>query len=157
MDSTIDSQSEEYSFPPSSSSLPPTPSTLRGRLDEEVPSLISKQKQTKVFLNVGGMTCAACSGTIERGLNSTDGVFSCKVSLLTESAEVLYDSTVISEEQVVEEIEDLGFDASVKVVSKACFIIFWSYQYLTPSFPEFSFPHDMVRAEPCLIPYSTFS
>ena len=65
----------------------------------------------KRFFSVQGMTCAACSGTIERALLSTRGVHSAKVALLTERCEVVYDPRVLSDEAIVGEIEDVGFEA----------------------------------------------
>lgn len=66
-----------------------------------------------MFLCVG-MTCAACSGTIERCLNDREGVFSAKVSLLTETCEVIFDSKVVDIDEIVEDIEDVGFDAELQ-------------------------------------------
>eukprot|EP00457_Paulinella_chromatophora_P000889 gb/GEZN01000890.1/.p1 GENE.gb/GEZN01000890.1/~~gb/GEZN01000890.1/.p1 ORF type:complete len:1087 (-),score=147.78 gb/GEZN01000890.1/:215-3475(-) len=105
-----------------SSSLPPTPtgstpSRVMAIPSREAKEMASPSNHRKIFLNVGGMTCAACSGTIERGLSSTDGVIYAKISLLTESAEVLFDPSVLKEEQVIEEIADLGFSASMKTIA----------------------------------------
>ena len=38
--------------------------------------------------NVTGMSCAACSGRVERAVLSVDGVKSCSVNLLTNSMNV---------------------------------------------------------------------
>lgn len=65
----------------------------------------------KRFLLISGMTCAACSGTVEKCLKLSEGVFSAKVSLLTNRAEVIFDSRIISIDEVCENIEDVGFGA----------------------------------------------
>ena len=67
--------------------------------------------RTKVFFRIGGMTCAACSGTIEKALRGTRGVHSAKIALLTERCEVVFDENVIKEKDIIGEIEDVGFEA----------------------------------------------
>lgn len=57
------------------------------------------------------MTCSSCSGTIERALLSTGGIYSAKISLLTERCEVVFDDRVITANKIIEEIEDVGFEA----------------------------------------------
>ena len=43
--------------------------------------------ETKLIdLQVGGMTCAACSSRVERGLKKLDGVSNVHVNLATEKA-----------------------------------------------------------------------
>eukprot|EP00808_Paulinella_micropora_P011436 g7840.t1 len=110
-----------------SSSLPSTPTGHKDRIAHTVVTTEAdtptRSGHKKIFLNVGGMTCAACSGTIERGLSSIDGVISAKISLITESAEVLFDPSVLSAEQIVEEVEDLGFTASLKAISSKGFLV----------------------------------
>lgn len=64
-------------------------------------------------LGVYGMTCASCSSTIERELAKIDGVKSIAVSLSTEKARIDYDPTKLGIRDLVEHIEDLGFDAVV--------------------------------------------
>ncbi len=64
-----------------------------------------------VLLPSLGMTCSACTGTIESALQSTKGILSARVSLLTEQAEIVYDRTIIQPQQIVDEIEAVGFDA----------------------------------------------
>jgi len=67
---------------------------------------------TKKFLNVEGMTCGACSSTVDKLLNNLNGVTTASVSLLMARAEVIYKKAVISLEDIIEEIEDIGFEAS---------------------------------------------
>lgn len=91
------------------------------------------------------MTCGACVSTIESGLNKGDGVVKAKVALLSEKAEVLYDShvcicvdvcvciwyictltylpydsiQVTSAEKLKDLIENLGYDATLLKVRLA--------------------------------------
>lgn len=64
-------------------------------------------------LKVGGMTCGACTSSVESGFQGVNGVGSVSVSLVMERAVVQHDPEVISTEQVAEIIEDRGFDAEV--------------------------------------------
>lgn len=69
-------------------------------------------KQVESTINVGGMTCAACSAAIERKLNKTDGVKSVAVSLVTNSASIKYDSDAITLSQIMGIIKKLGYEPS---------------------------------------------
>ena len=64
-------------------------------------------------LEVRGMTCASCVSTVERALNETPGVKSASVALITEVANVQYAPDKVSPSVLVEEIEDVGFDAKI--------------------------------------------
>lgn len=70
------------------------------------------QVQT-VRLRVGGMTCGACSASIEAALGANDGIESVSVALLAEEASVAFDAAVWTPERVAEAINDTGFDAEV--------------------------------------------
>lgn len=63
-------------------------------------------------LNVGGMTCAACSGSVTDALEAILGVQSVSVSLLTNEAKVVHGEDVDGGKLVLA-IEDCGFDALV--------------------------------------------
>lgn len=60
---------------------------------------------------ISGMTCAACSGRIERVLLKTNGVLSVNVNLTTEIASVEYDSEILDAEDIVLKVIKLGFGA----------------------------------------------
>eukprot|EP01119_Soliformovum_irregulare_P015408 TRINITY_DN4332_c0_g1_i1.p1 TRINITY_DN4332_c0_g1~~TRINITY_DN4332_c0_g1_i1.p1 ORF type:complete len:1017 (+),score=316.00 TRINITY_DN4332_c0_g1_i1:56-3106(+) len=68
---------------------------------------------TKLVLSVQGMTCAACVNTIESYVKSQKGVIRIAVGLLAERAEVTFDPSSISDAQVAEAINDLGFQATI--------------------------------------------
>lgn len=69
----------------------------------------------KIELSIDGMTCAACSGRIEKVLNKTAGIESANVNLTTEIATVHFDPEVISIDTIVDKIEHLGFGASTEI------------------------------------------
>ncbi|KAI1431824.1 heavy metal translocatin [Xylaria sp. CBS 124048] len=64
-------------------------------------------------LKVDGMTCGACTSSVEAGFKGVKGVSSVSVSLVMERAVVTHDPQQISAEQVKEIIDDRGFDADV--------------------------------------------
>ncbi len=63
-------------------------------------------------LKIGGMTCAACSGRIERVLQKLDGVSQVNVNLTTSIATVVFSEEIISLEDIIQRIIKLGFEAS---------------------------------------------
>eukprot|EP01084_Bolivina_argentea_P202155 345461_1 len=83
-------------------------------LDEESSS---SQLLDKKFLNIEGMTCGACSAMIQKLLTSLDGIESCSVSLMLKRAEVIIDPNMINLDDIIEEIEDIGFNASELLIS----------------------------------------
>ncbi|MBA3002833.1 MAG: heavy metal translocating P-type ATPase, partial [Desulfurivibrio sp.] len=73
--------------------------------------LVLPDKETKLALAIGGMTCASCSARIEKVVGGMEGVQSMQVNLATESAVVVFDPEVVSQRQIRESIERLGFTA----------------------------------------------
>ncbi|MGV3265541.1 heavy metal translocating P-type ATPase [Cytobacillus pseudoceanisediminis] len=63
----------------------------------------------EVHLPISGMTCAACSSRIEKGLNKLDGVQEASVNLALEKAAIKYNPEVTSVEAFEKKIEDLGY------------------------------------------------
>lgn len=63
----------------------------------------------EVHLPISGMTCAACSSRIEKGLNKLDGVQKVSVNLALEKAAIKYNPEVTSVEAFEKKIEDLGY------------------------------------------------
>lgn len=77
------------------------------------PLTIEKKMKSNTFI-VTGMTCASCSGAIENYFNNNlPGIVSCNVSLLTNKAVIFYDYEIIKPRKIIEEIEDLGFEAQL--------------------------------------------
>ncbi|RYP65810.1 hypothetical protein DL771_008111 [Monosporascus sp. 5C6A] len=64
-------------------------------------------------LRVGGMTCGACTSSVEAGFKGVDGVGNVSVSLVMERAVVMHDPGRVSTEQIRDIIEDRGFEAEV--------------------------------------------
>ncbi|MCJ1388698.1 hypothetical protein MMC18_001547 [Xylographa bjoerkii] len=64
-------------------------------------------------VSVEGMTCGACTSAVEGGFKDLAGLLQFNISLLAERAVVVHDPTKLSSDQIVEIIEDRGFDAKV--------------------------------------------
>ena len=62
---------------------------------------------------VSGMTCAACSGRVQRSLEKVPGVSSANVNLMTGAATVEFDPTATSPERLVETIRSTGYGAEL--------------------------------------------
>ncbi|KAF2791740.1 heavy metal translocatin [Melanomma pulvis-pyrius CBS 109.77] len=72
-----------------------------------------KQKTLTTTVSVEGMTCGACTSAIENGFRDVDGVYQFNISLLANRAVLVHDPAKLTEDQIVEIIEDRGFDAKV--------------------------------------------
>lgn len=60
-------------------------------------------------VQVAGMTCAACSARVERGLKKLHGVQDANVNLALEKAQITYDEKEVSPRALDEKIEALGY------------------------------------------------
>jgi P-type Cu+ transporter len=74
--------------------------------------VISKGTE-RIELTVSGMTCAACSGRVQRVLEQTPGVTEASVNLMTASATVEFDPARIDSGQLVETIRATGYGAEI--------------------------------------------
>jgi Cu+-exporting ATPase len=74
-----------------------------------------KSKHTTLTTTVAieGMTCGACTSAIESGFKDVDGLYQFNISLLANRAVIVHDSSKLTASQIVETIEDRGFDAEV--------------------------------------------
>lgn len=57
------------------------------------------------------MTCSSCTSTIESGLLGVPGILAVAISLATETCTIQFDRALIGPREMVERIEDMGFDA----------------------------------------------
>jgi P-type Cu+ transporter len=76
-------------------------------------------RNEKMDLDVFGMTCAACSTRIEKVLNKMEGMVSANVNLATESAAVEFNGALLSADEIIAKIQNLGYDAKEKVQREA--------------------------------------
>lgn len=79
-----------------------------------VAQLLEDTSSSKIILSVEGMTCSSCSSAVENGLEEVQGVTSARVNLMSHTAEIHYNSSVVGPRNIIEKVESLGFVASVQ-------------------------------------------
>ncbi len=71
-------------------------------------------KNTSVTLPVIGMDCASCSNIVNRAIKKTPGVTQSQVNLATEKAEFTYDPSIVSLEQINENVKKFGYSLNIE-------------------------------------------
>ncbi|KAJ3733432.1 Cu-transporting P-type ATPase [Lentinula guzmanii] len=79
-------------------------------IDKEI--ALDEPGPEKCELRIEGMTCGSCVEAIEGMLRPQAGIHSIKVALLAERGVIEFDPKQWSVEKIVEEISDIGFDAT---------------------------------------------
>ncbi|MCB2182954.1 MAG: heavy metal translocating P-type ATPase [Desulfobulbaceae bacterium] len=74
--------------------------------------LVQPRSEEEIHFAVGGMHCASCSSRIEKVVGDMEGVVSCQVNLATGEAKINIDPDKISQRELREKIEGLGFKAN---------------------------------------------
>ena len=69
--------------------------------------------QRKVTVVVDGMTCAACSGRVQRALEKSEGVGSANVNLMMRNATIEFDPARTSTDRLLATIRDTGYGAEL--------------------------------------------
>lgn len=69
--------------------------------------------QTNQKFSVTGMTCSACSASVEKALSKLDGVEEVNVNLLTNSMSVEYDNEIINDDKIIGAVTNAGYGASI--------------------------------------------
>ncbi len=73
--------------------------------------LIPPTRSEEINLHIYGMTCSSCTSTVENELSKMPGIKGVAVALATETAKVVFDHGLVGPREIVERIEELGFDA----------------------------------------------
>ena len=83
------------------------------QLSKVVPGSANPPKKDRLTttLSIDGMTCAACTSTVENALSNRKGVTDVQVSLLMNRAEAVHDSSLVVQD-LVDLIEVIGFDCT---------------------------------------------
>ena len=68
--------------------------------------------------NITGMSCAACSAKVERVVGKIEGVENVSVNLLTNSMQVEYKEDKLSSNDIIKNIADAGYGASLATATK---------------------------------------
>ncbi len=83
------------------------------------PAQAQEQSEICVIFEVEGMTCASCAMSIEKGLKKVPGVKEARVNLASEQATVIYDPAQTGVEQLVQQVEAVGYQAIPQTGSPA--------------------------------------
>ncbi|GAB2281278.1 serine/threonine protein kinase Ran1 [Dionaea muscipula] len=75
--------------------------------------LAGKGNSRRIQVSVIGMTCAACSNSVESALRCINGVYKASVALLQNKADVVFDPDLVKDEDIKNAIEDAGFEAEI--------------------------------------------
>src|SRR5512136_109196 len=67
-------------------------------------------------LQITGMTCATCAGTVEAKLSHLRGVSKAAVNLASEKATVEFDPSQATEKDLVQAVEDAGYGVAISEV-----------------------------------------
>ncbi|WP_261305479.1 heavy metal translocating P-type ATPase [Paenibacillus andongensis] len=80
-------------------------------MEEKILDLGYSTVKETVDFNIVGMTCAACSTRIEKGLNKMPGVSKATVNLALETAHVEFSAAEVSISDMVNKVDQLGYKA----------------------------------------------
>lgn len=75
-----------------------------------------------VYFSIEGIRCASCIANIERSLRATQGVEQVSVSLVSSKAEIVYDETKITVDELSNTIRSLGYIPSYISISEVTHI-----------------------------------
>ncbi|UDB49062.1 heavy metal translocating P-type ATPase [Bacillus safensis] len=64
----------------------------------------------EIDLQITGMTCAACAGRIEKGLNRLEGVEDASVNLALETSHIIYETEQLTPDDLKRKVQFLGYD-----------------------------------------------
>lgn len=67
----------------------------------------------KEVYDITGMSCAACSARIEKGVSGMEGMEQVSVNLLKNSMAVTYDESKLDTERIIAKVTDIGYGAFV--------------------------------------------
>ncbi|MFH2050711.1 MAG: heavy metal translocating P-type ATPase [bacterium] len=70
-------------------------------------------KTKEIDLRIKGMHCAGCAANIEKGMAGVDGIEECRVNFALHSSAVVFDSDKVTENQIIDKIKELGYQAEV--------------------------------------------
>ena len=77
-----------------------------------MPDLMQPNK--KISIQIGGMTCQSCANRIEKVLNKKPFVQQAGVNFAAEEAQVIYDPTQATDDDILAIIHKTGFTGEVK-------------------------------------------
>ncbi|BAT74172.1 Copper-transporting ATPase [Vigna angularis] len=82
-------------------------------LDSYEKHYIEHDETKRIQVRITGMTCAACSNSVETALRSVKGVTEASVALLQNKADVIFNPSLVKDGDIKNAIEDAGFEAEI--------------------------------------------
>jgi Cu+-exporting ATPase len=76
-----------------------------------------KKNEITLDFKIEGMTCSTCANTVEKKLDSVEGVTIANVNIATEKGHVVFDSSVVDETSIYKAVSDAGYKAIENVVN----------------------------------------
>ncbi len=104
---------DEHSLCATVGSIAHIPEGSPHRNEEPIVVNADTQPQHLLTVMIGGMTCSSCTNSITAAVQELDFVSKVEVSLLTHSAQIKYIGGQDKAGEVVDLIEDVGFEASI--------------------------------------------
>jgi len=75
--------------------------------------------EKSITLPIMGMTCANCVANVERSVRKLDGVSEANVNFASERLNLVYDSSLLSESDIIERVRKAGYDVPEQTVDLA--------------------------------------
>lgn len=72
---------------------------------------LNEGKVKSVEITIEGMSCMSCVANVKKTLSNMDGVKEVNVSLKDKNARVKYDALIVTEEELIDAINKLGYKA----------------------------------------------
>jgi len=73
--------------------------------------------ESRLDLPITGMSCASCAAHIQKGLSQLKGVVSASVNFGAEKATVIYDKSLVSVDNFISVVKDLGYNVSISKIT----------------------------------------
>ena len=77
-------------------------------------NLLSNNLNSLIEVNIYGMTCSSCTSTVESTVSNLLGVKSIDINLGLEYAKIQFDQNKIGVRDIIQSIQDLGFDCLIR-------------------------------------------
>ncbi|WP_319506583.1 heavy metal translocating P-type ATPase [uncultured Methanolobus sp.] len=84
-----------------------------GEMENIIDSIGYHVVKDRIVLEIGGMKCAACSQNVEKVLKRLKGVGSATVNITTGRAQVEYNSSLVSIDEIRKAVHGIGYSASL--------------------------------------------
>lgn len=82
-----------------------------GNTSQNNQTSLNEGKARSIEILIQGMNCMSCVANVKKTLSSMEGVKEVNVSLKDKNARVKYDALIVTEEQLIDAINKLGYKA----------------------------------------------